>query len=88
MPLPQWYTLDTLLNELWQILRHSPRIVFQEYSLGELIMAVACVHSAHFHSLCIIEHAMLNLSAMAMTEPFFRWSSVAVISNMERASKH
>ena len=25
-PLPQQYTLDTLLNELWQILRHSPRI--------------------------------------------------------------
>ena len=88
MPLAQWFTLDTLLNELSQILRHSPGIFFREYSLDELIMPMAGVHSAHFHSLCIIECAMLNLSVTAMREPLFRRSSIAVISNMEIASKH
>ena len=87
MPLPQQYTLDTLLNELWQILRHSPGIFPWEYSLGELITPVAHVHSTHFHSLCIVEHAMLNLLVTAMMEPLFRWSSFVVISNMEIASK-
>ena len=30
---------------------------------------------AHFHSLCIVECAALNLSATAMTEPLLRQSS-------------
>ena len=88
MPLPQQYTIDTLLNELWQILRHSPGIFFWEYSLGELIMPMARVRSTRFHSLCIVEHAASNLLVTAMTEPLFRWSSIAVISNMEIAPKH
>ena len=49
-------------------------------------MPVACVHSVCFHSLCIIEHATSNLLEMTMMEPLFRWSSIAVISNMEIAS--
>ena len=87
MPLPHQYTLDTLLNELWQILRHSSSF-FWDDSSGELIMPLAHMHSAHFHSLCIVECATLNLSAMTMMEPLFRQSSDAVISNMEIASKH
>ena len=87
MPLPQQYTLDTLLNELWQILRHSPRIFFWDNSSGELIMPMAHACSTCFHSLCIVEHATLNLIVMVMMEPLLRWSSVAVISNMEITSK-
>ena len=82
MPLPQWYTLDALLNELWQILRHSPGNFFWDNSSGELITPVACMCSACFHSLCIVEYATLNLSVTAMMEPLLRQSSVAVISNM------
>ena len=88
MPLPQQYTLDTLLNELWQILRHSPGTFFFHNSSGELITPMVHVDSAHFHSLCIMEHAMLNLLVMAMTEPLLRQSSLAIISNMEITSKH
>ena len=66
MPHSQWYTLDTLLNELWQILRQSPKNIFWEYSSGELISPVACMCSTHFHSLCIVECAMLNLSVTAV----------------------
>ena len=84
MPLPQWYALDTLLNELWQILRNSPRFFFWEYSSGELIMPIVHMHSAHFDS--IVKHATPNLFVMAMTEPLFRWSSIAFTSNMEIAS--
>ena len=88
MSLPQQYTLDTLLNELWQILKHSPGIFFCEYSSGELIMPMLHVRSTRFHSLYIVKHATSNPLAMAMTEPLFRQSSIAVISNMEIASKH
>ena len=50
-------------------------------------MPVVCMCSACFHSLCIVEHATLNLSAMAMMEPLLRWSCAAVISNMKFASR-
>ena len=32
-------------------------------------MYVVCMCSTHFHSLCIVEHAMSNLLATAMMEP-------------------
>ena len=53
-PLPQWYTLDTLLNELQQILRHSPGMFFfWDNSSGELIMPMVHMCSTCFHSVCI-----------------------------------
>ena len=51
-------------------------------------MPMAHMHSACFHCLCIVRCATLNLLATAMMDPLLRWSSVAVISNMEIASKH
>ena len=50
------------------------------------MMPVACICSACFHSLFIMQCAMLNLLAMTMMEPLLRQPSVAIISNMEITS--
>ena len=45
-------------------------------------MPMACMHSAHSHSLEIVLHAMLNLLVMAMTVPHLRPSSIFVATSI------
>ena len=51
-------------------------------------MPVAHVCFMQPHSLYMVLHVMLNLLAMSMTTPLWRWSSVAIITSTEITSNH
>ena len=50
-------------------------------------MPTACVHAAHYHSLQIVVHAMLNLLATSTMAPLSKQPSMNFTLRMEIASK-